>query len=47
MRVRIDRTTAYNRLDDLLSAAFLFDIDPYLIDDRYFGDKLQNNLARA
>ncbi|MBC5615915.1 MULTISPECIES: hypothetical protein [Alistipes] len=44
VRVRIDRTTAYNRLDDLLSAAFLFDIDPYLIDDRYFGDKLQNNL---
>ena len=44
VRVRIDRTTAYNRLDDLLGAAFLFDIDPYLIDDRYFGDKLQNNL---
>lgn len=44
VRLRLDRTTVYHRLDDLLGAAFLTDIDPYLIDDQYFGDKLQNNL---
>lgn len=44
LRMRIDRMTASNRLDDLLGASGLYDIDPYLIDDQYFGDKLQNDL---
>lgn len=44
LRMRIDRMTASNRLDDLLGASGLYDIDPYLIEDQYFGDKLQNDL---
>lgn len=44
LRMRIDRMTASNRLDDLLGASGFYDIDPYLIDDQYFGDKLQNDL---
>lgn len=44
LRMRADRMTASNRIDDLLGASGLYDIDPYLIDDQYFGDKLQNDL---
>ena len=44
LRGHAGRTTCFRRLDDLLGAAYLTDIDPYLIDDRYFGDRLQNDL---
>lgn len=44
VRVRAERTEYWNRLDDLLGGAFLYDIDPYLIDDEYYGDKLQSDL---
>ena len=46
LRGHAGRTTCFRRLDDLLGAAYLTDIDPYLIDDRYFGDRLQNDLRR-
>lgn len=44
IRARIERDGRYRRLDDLLGASYLLDIDQYLIDDEYFGDKLQNDL---
>ncbi len=44
VRVRVEREGNYRRLDDLLGADYLLDIDQFLIDDEYFGDKLQNDL---
>lgn len=44
IRLRLERTHRYNRLDDLLGGAYLTDIDQYLVDDEYYGDKLLNNL---
>ena len=44
VRVRVERETHYRRLDDLLGASYVPDIDQFLIDDEYFGDQLQNDL---
>lgn len=44
VRIRMDKIAFFNRMDDLLGAPFLTDIDPYLVDDQFFGDKLQNDL---
>ena len=45
VRLKRDVASNYNRLDDLLGAEYIFDIDQFLIDDEYYGDKLENNLA--
>ncbi len=44
VRVRVERQGNYRRLEDLLGAAYVRDIDQFLIDDEYFGDQLQNDL---
>lgn len=44
LRVRRDAVNHYNRLDDLLGGTHLNDIDQFLVDDEYYGDKLQNNM---
>lgn len=41
---RDEKTRQYRRLDDLLGADYLRDIDYYLIDDEYYGDRLHNDL---
>lgn len=44
VRVRIEKQMNYKRLDDLFGAVYIEDIDQYLIDDQYYGDKLLNNM---
>ena len=44
VRGRVDRSELFARLDDLLGGGWIEDVDPYLIDDRYYGDRAQNNL---
>lgn len=42
--VRIDRSSDYGRMDDLLGGDYWIDIDQYLLDDEYYGDKIQNDV---
>lgn len=43
-RLRRDRDLRYSRLDDLLGAQYITDVDQFLVDDQYYGDKLLNNV---
>ncbi|MFR4026099.1 MAG: hypothetical protein ACLTZY_10950 [Alistipes indistinctus] len=44
VQIRNDRTSRYQRLEDLLGGDYLLNVDSYLIDDEYYGDKIQNDL---
>ena len=44
VRIKSDISRNYNRLDDLLGGMYILDIDQYMIDDEYYGDKLENNI---
>ena len=43
-RGRLQQTHRFRRLEDLLGAACLIDIDPYLLDDPEFGDRADNDV---
>ncbi len=45
LRMRTDRMEAYKEAKDLLGAAYLRDIDPYLVDDPLYGDLLLNDAS--
>lgn len=44
VRLRADRQRNYKRLDDLFGAVYIEDVDQYLVDDEFYGDKLLNNM---
>lgn len=44
VRLKNDVSTRYKKLEDLLSGAPPEDVDQFLVDDEYFGDKAQNDL---
>ena len=44
VRGRLQRTERFRRLEDLLGAAYVADIDPYLSGDPVFGDRAENDL---
>lgn len=45
-RGRLQRTRRFRRLEDLLGAAALLDVDPYLAGDPVFGDRADNDARR-
>lgn len=44
IQLRNDRVSRYQRLEDLIGGDYLLDVDPYLIDDEYYGDQAINDL---
>lgn len=45
LRARWDATEYFKRAKDLLGGEYVSNVDQYLIDDLYYGDKIENDVA--